>query len=270
MSDSERDMNKVSGISEPVSGASADQPGTVSAESAHAGVRAADTEKSGVAERAASADQSGVVSEESAHAGISSADTERSNTVAEPSGSANPKKRRQGIFRIFLFVFISLFIGLTVYSWNAERLAGNAMPMPFGFGMSVVLSGSMEPELSVNDLVIIAEADVYEVGDIVVYQSENILIIHEIIETDGVTVVTKGTANNIADDPISVEAVKGKLVGRIPAIGLIVRLIRTPVGIVVILAAAFLLLRRSYRREKEQDEAELDAIKDEIRRLRGE
>ena len=45
-------------------------------------------------------------------------------------------------------------MGINVYLWNASSLAGNAMPMPFGFGMAVVLSGSMEPVLSVNDLLL--------------------------------------------------------------------------------------------------------------------
>lgn len=181
-----------------------------------------------------------------------------------------PKKKRTGAARILLFILISLVIGLTVYRWNAGRLAGNEMPMPFGFGMSVVLSGSMEPELSVNDLVIIAKSDSYETGDTVVYQSQGDLIIHKIIETDGTTVVTKGTANNIADDPIPAEAIKGKMIFKLPMVGLIIRAVKTPVGTVIILAAVFLLLGRSYRREKAQDDAELEAIRAEIRRLRGE
>lgn len=189
----------------------------------------------------------------------------------QTGGTDRPKKkRRTGAARILLFVIISLIIGLSVYRWNAERLAGNAMPMPFGFGMSVVLSGSMEPELSVNDLVIIARSDSYETGDTVVYQSQGDLIIHKIIETDGVTAVTQGTANNISDEPIQVEAIKGKLVMKLPKVGIAVRGIRTPVGVVIILAVAFLLLGRSYRREKVRDDAELEAIKAEIRRLRGE
>ena len=183
---------------------------------------------------------------------------------------ASGGKKRRGAARILLFVLISLIIGLSVYRWNAERLAGNAMPMPCGFGMSVVLSGSMEPELSVNDLVIIAKSDSYETGDTVVYQSQGDLIIHKIIETDGVTAVTQGTANNIPDEPIPVEAIKGKLVLKLPKIGLAVRGIRTPIGVVIILAAVFLLLGRSYRQEKARDDAELEAIKAEIRRLRGE
>lgn len=227
-----------------------------------ANARYAREEQQSAAENAVSAEEKKV---RASIYGMSAADGEQTGGTDRPK-----KKRRTGAARILLFVIISLIIGLSVYRWNAERLAGNAMPMPFGFGMSVVLSGSMEPELSVNDLVIIAKSDSYEAGDIVVYQSQGDLTIHKIIETDGVTAVTKGTANNISDEPIQIEAIKGKLVMKLPKVGLAVRGIRTPIGVVVILAAALLLLGRSYRNEKARDDAELEAIKAEIRRLRGE
>lgn len=227
-----------------------------------ANARYAREEQQSAAENAASAEEKKV---RASIYSMPAADGEQAGGADRPK-----KKRRTGAARILLFIIISLVIGFTVYRWNAERLAGNAMPMPFGFGMSVVLSGSMEPELSVNDLVVIAKSDSYETGDTVVYQSQGDLIIHKIIETDGVTAVTQGTANNIPDEPIQVEAIKGKLVMKLPKVGIAVRGIRTPIGVVIILAVAFSLLGRSYRREKAHDDAELEAIKAEIRRLRGE
>ena len=55
------------------------------------------------------------------------------------------KNRGRIFFRILMIVVISLVIGLSIYSWNARRVVGNSLPMPFGIGSSVVLSGSMEP-----------------------------------------------------------------------------------------------------------------------------
>ena len=65
------------------------------------------------------------------------------------------KKSIKSIGRFFLLFIISLMIGLRMYYWNSSSLVGNSMPMPFGYGASVVLSGSMEPALSVNDVVIV-------------------------------------------------------------------------------------------------------------------
>ena len=50
-----------------------------------------------------------------------------------------------------------------------------------GLAPYVVLSGSMEPTLSVDDLVIVRAAEDYAVGDVVVYQSGHSLVIHRIV-----------------------------------------------------------------------------------------
>ncbi len=183
---------------------------------------------------------------------------------------SNIKKKRRTVFRRLLLVFISLFLGVSLYSWNANMLAGNEMPMPFGYGASVVLSGSMEPVLSVNDVALIHRSDTYEEGDVVVYQTGNELIIHRIIEKNEDLIQTKGDANNAADTPVAITAVKGKLVGHIPFVGIIVQALKTPLGVIVTLAAAFALLELSYRREKASDFDEIEKIKEEIRRLKSE
>ena len=52
-------------------------------------------------------------------------------------------------------------IGFNVYLANAYGLVGNQLPMPFGYGAAVVLSGSMEPEFSEGDLILIKETKDY-------------------------------------------------------------------------------------------------------------
>lgn len=180
----------------------------------------------------------------------------------------NPKKKFN-ILRFLLLLFVGIFAGLNLYLWNANSVVGNAMPMPFGYGMAVVLSGSMEPELSVDDVIIIKDTGDYQVGDTVVYQSGTVPVVHQIISIDGETVVTQGIANNVADDPISMEIIKGELVGVIPGAGGVIRAVKTPAGVIIILAIAFVLLELSYRGEKKKDSADLERIKEEIRRLKA-
>lgn len=177
---------------------------------------------------------------------------------------------RNTALRTVLFVIISLVLGVSIYRWNAKSLMGNELPMPFGYGISVVLSGSMEPVLSVDDLVFIRKTQDVEVGDIIVYQSGHQLIIHRVIETDGDTFLTKGDANNVADEPVNRSSVKGVMVGSIPFIGKIVRVLKMPAGSIGVLAAAFVLAELSYRREQRQDDEELEQMKEEIRRLKNE
>lgn len=185
---------------------------------------------------------------------------------------ARPKhaKKRKTVLRILLLTFAGIFAGLNLYLWNANTVVGNAMPMPFGYGMAVVLSGSMEPELSVDDVIIIKETGDYVLGDTVVFQSGTVPVVHRIIDIDGETVTTQGIANNSPDDPITMDMIKGELVGVIPGAGSAIRTVKTPAGVLIILAIAFFLLELSYRKEKQKDDADLDSIKDEIRRLKAE
>lgn len=173
------------------------------------------------------------------------------------------------IGRIVLLALISLFVGIRLYVWNAETLAGNAMPMPFGFGVSMVLSGSMEPELSVDDLVIVTKQSDYEVGDVVVYQKGRTLVIHRIISIDKDEVITKGDANNIEDEPIALKDIKGKEIAHIPFVGVAVRFFKSPVGFILLLVAAVALFEVPYLMERKKAEDEKEKIKEEIRKLKN-
>lgn len=172
------------------------------------------------------------------------------------------------VFRYIVFSFIGIVLGLFVYTQNAKGLLKDKMSMPFGYGMSVVLSGSMESRLSADDLVIIKATDSYNVNDIVLFQDGNSLVIHRIIEIDGDTVTTKGDANNVADEPINKSQIKGVLVYDIAGFGAVVNILKQPVFVILILAAAFLLTELSYRKEKDTDTEELDEIKKMIEELK--
>lgn len=184
------------------------------------------------------------------------------------------KKEKTGkklpILRWCILAVLALIIGINLYSFNATTLAGNALPMPFGIGSAVVLSGSMEPTLSVNDLVIIQAAEDYAVGDIIVYQSGNSLVIHRIVAIDGENIIARGDANNVDDAPIPAIYIKGRLVCAIPFVGLLLRAIKSLPGTIVLIVAAVVLLEMSWRKEKGKDMEKMDAIKEEIRRLQAE
>ena len=179
-------------------------------------------------------------------------------------------KARRIIFRIVIIVIIGVVLGSVVYTINAKRLLHDEFPMPLGFGVSVVLTGSMEPTLKVNELVFVVKADEYKEGDIVVYQKDNELIIHRIMLINGDQVVTQGDNNPVADDPVPMGSIKGKMKFSIPFIGLIVRGIRSVPGVLLILAASIFLMHRSWQKEKIDGDSELDAIKEQIRQLKNE
>jgi len=98
-------------------------------------------------------------------------------------------------------------------------------------GVAIVVSDSMEPVLSVNDLIMTKKQESYSVGDIIVYKSNNELIIHRIVRVDQEKIVTKGDANDYEDKPINLNKVCGKLNFSIPNVGAIVSFFKSKYGI---------------------------------------
>ena len=95
--------------------------------------------------------------------------------------------------------------------------------------MAAITSSSMWPALKQGDLVLIKGVDKEElgIGDVVVYSNEKGFTIHRIVKLNEKTLITKGDANNVNDNPIKYEQVVGRIVEfrdkplRIPYVGLI-------------------------------------------------
>ena len=179
-------------------------------------------------------------------------------------------KNKKMILRRLLLVAVGLILGINLYFANAGTILGNKLPMPFGYGIANVLSGSMEPTFSKGTLLFVKDTQNVEVGDIVVYQAGNELIVHRLIAFDGEKVMTQGDANNVADDPFEKSQIKGKVIGWIPVLGSVVSILKTPVAMIGLLVVALILIEGSFRVQKEADDKELEAIKAEIRRLKKE
>lgn len=176
-------------------------------------------------------------------------------------------KQLKTALRMLTLLVVGVFLGVRFYAWNAQHLTGNAVPMPFGIGASVVLSGSMEPALSVGDLLIFTEEENYEVGDVVVYQSGRMPVVHRIIALDAETVTTRGDANNTADEPFGVQLIKGKVVTVVPLVGHLIWALKTPLGTASLVIAALLLMELSFRSERKAKAAQQEKLKAEIRQL---
>lgn len=176
-------------------------------------------------------------------------------------------KKVRGILRMALMCLAGVVLGVNLYLWNAQSLMGNALPMPFGYGAAVVLTGSMEPTIMMDDMIIVAQAEDYQVDDVVVYQTGHMLVVHRVIERGPDTVTTQGDANNAPDAPVRVEMIKGKVIATLPGAGAVARLLKTPAATITMIGGALLLSELAYRKDKKKDQEELDKIKEEIRRL---
>lgn len=96
----------------------------------------------------------------------------------------------------------------------------------------VVVSGSMEPTLMTNDMIIskVVPPEACEIGDIIIYQREGEYIIHRLIGKHDTLFITKGDANFTEDPPFTGEDVVGKYVIKVPLVGHILLFIKDTIG----------------------------------------
>lgn len=193
--------------------------------------------------------------------------TETGQAESKMANSKTALSRSIWIRRLVL-ALLGLLMGLQIYFVNAGRVMGDPLPMPFGYGAAVVLSGSMEPTYSAGDLLIVKKADHYQTGDIVVYQTGQNLVVHRITDMNGETVTTQGDANNAPDEPFAVTQIKGISVGSIPFVGTWFRILKTPAGLMAAFLCTVFLTEVSFRKQSDAGAAELEKLKEEIQRLK--
>jgi len=171
--------------------------------------------------------------------------------------------------RVAITILSGMMIGLCAYVMIANFLAGNQMPMPFGVGAGVVLSGSMEPVLSVNDVIIVRRESSYHVGDIVVYDTGRSAVVHRVVAVSGSDITTKGDANNTADAPVTLSDISGRVVCSIPKAGVVVEFFRNPLGMLCVICLAVLMLELSFRGETKRGERDIERLRNEINELKA-
>lgn len=123
--------------------------------------------------------------------------------------------------------------------------SGELLTKIAGFSVLRVDSGSMEPSISVGDILIIKECGNYEVNDVVTYNVDNdYLVTHRIIEKkEDNNFVTKGDNNNTKDtDKVTKENIEGKVILNSKLLKFVYK--HWFIGILVVLFILIILWRR--------------------------
>ena len=187
----------------------------------------------------------------------------------------NKNKTLQIVVRCIIAVLLCAVLYTAVFFVAVKIQNPNAVPMPFGFGASLVLSGSMEPEISTDDLVFVKRADELHVGEVVLYNTGGSNVLHRITKIDGDIITTQGDANNTEDKPFSKSAVLGVYIGKIPSGGKIIRFVTNPPFVMAVVfllmaAAGTWIFVEDHRARKKLDriKAEIDSLKAENEELR--
>ena len=139
-----------------------------------------------------------------------------------------------------LVVVIALFL-CTILFFNISTLIlakkiVNGESVQSGYSLAIVSSGSMEPTLNKNDLIIIKGSSDYMIQDIATYVTEKgTLITHRIIEISESGYTLQGDSNNTKDKEIQKQRFLGKVALVIPNVGGILSTLSSPIGIVFII-----------------------------------
>ena len=142
-----------------------------------------------------------------------------------------------------------IFVMTVLVVYNAWMLAAKYIlrqdrPTFFGYSFAVVTSGSMEPELEINGLMVTNACDTYSVGDVITFfdSDRNEYVTHRIILTADGTYTTKGDANNWQDlFAVPREAVVGKVVASVGGVGGAVLFLQSPAGFFAVLGGGALI-----------------------------
>ena len=141
------------------------------------------------------------------------------------------------LFTVFMIVIVFL-----IFITAQSRLTGME-PSLFGNRLYVVDSGSMEPALKINSLIIVNEKspDQINTGDILTYYGADSVtrVTHRVIEigTNNDYFITQGDANNVEDAmPVERESVIGIVTVTIPLVGYAFRFLSSTPGIVFLLS----------------------------------
>lgn len=143
-------------------------------------------------------------------------------------------ERIRGIVRkvgsMTLLLLMLAVIGCNLYLLVERIVYKENYPSIFGYSTAVVVSGSMEDEIHIDDLVVIHRDEQYNLGDIITYDSGKSLVTHRIVGKTAEGFETKGDANNIKDaDPVKEEQILGRVVKVIPGVGKVLYFLGSPI-----------------------------------------
>lgn len=140
------------------------------------------------------------------------------------------------VFKILYFVLSGVLFIVALF------LIISILPIPGGYKVMAVLSGSMEPAIKTGSVVVVKPSAQYKIGNIITFQGKgNIIpITHRIIEMrvdkGSPLYITKGDANNAQDlREIREPEIIGKVLFSTPYIGYGINAAKKPFGFVALI-----------------------------------
>ncbi|MBR2678184.1 MAG: signal peptidase I [Bacilli bacterium] len=137
------------------------------------------------------------------------------------------------VFDVVIIAVIAVYISAILI----QRVSGNKSVL--GYRMFNVASESMIPVYKINDIIVVKDCNptALQIGDDIAYIGKDNslngkIITHRIIDIDNSKgeLTTKGVNNDLVDPSITTKQVIGKVVGVVPFISFINKLVMTQAG----------------------------------------
>lgn len=163
------------------------------------------------------------------------------------------KKSINIIIDIILIIIMLYNISLIAQS----ILRPDKTPNFLGIKTYVIISGSMEPNINIGDLVIAKKTkNELQIGDVISYRKGHSVITHRIsqkIENENGEKIykTKGDNNNTEDsEEIKPEDIEGKVIKVIPKIGNITLVLQNKMIATIVLIILSMYIYKNYKKNK--------------------
>lgn len=188
------------------------------------------------------------------------------------------------IFKLFNAAAIALILASVFVLLSVVLTPAGQVPQVLGYSVFRVMTGSMEPEIRSDSLLVVKKIPPEEIapGDVISFFSpdpmlEGAVNTHRVVrvekENGRIQFITKGDANVIEDTyPVDASALVGKAVFKSYWLGKTVSLLANPLvfGIIILLPLLIILLMNLYRAvriaadiaKKEEEEAVRKALEE--------
>ena len=133
-----------------------------------------------------------------------------------------------------ILVILFIILAIIIFVKAKTLLNGNNYFELFGYSVFEVATGSMAPAISKNDIIITKKSNSYEINDVITFAKDKNYITHRILSKNNDTYITKGDANNTADNPVTNEVIIGKVIKVYPNLGIWKEVFTNPKILVII------------------------------------
>lgn len=164
------------------------------------------------------------------------------------------------IFINVLTVIVFVLLAIIIFAKVKMLVSNKDYFEIFGYSVFNVATGSMEPTIKQNDIIIVKMTDKYQVDDIVTFEKDDAYITHRVITINDNNLITKGDANNTNDVAIAKSSVLGKVIKILHNAGVWQKILTSPKIIIMIFLTLvlfdFAFSYKGFKKEKVEDTSE--------------